>query len=122
MTRLEQCLRQLDAVFEAAQDPSAAYLIRSRLRRTTLSCARMVAASTGAVQPQIPGAFVPPLGATSEQEAILRLCRRIHGIASDLCQPSESLDVRWEQGWTGLREELGRLRQALREHPSSRPA
>lgn len=120
MTRREQCLNQLDAVFDAAQDPSAAYLIRSRLRRTTLSCARMVAASTGTVQPEIPGAFVPPVGATSDQEAILRLCRRIHAIAGDLCQPSESFDVRWEQGWAGLREELARLRQVLADHPPRR--
>jgi hypothetical protein len=115
----EQCLEQLDGVFHAAHDPSGAYLIRSRLRRTLLSCARLVAASTGAPKPDAPGVFRSATGANAHELEILRLCERIYSIAGDLCQPSESFDTRWEHGWAGLREELGRLRELLRGWPTA---
>lgn len=109
----ELCLAQLESVFHAARDPSSAYLIRSRLRRTLLSCARLVAESAGAVKPDRPGVFRVAPNATGSEAEVLRLCERIYGIASELCQPSESFDTRWEQGWAELREELCRLRAAV---------
>jgi hypothetical protein len=110
----EQCLEQVDDIFEVARDPSAAYLIRSRLRRAMLSCARLVAESTGTPKPRVLGAFSSAPGTSPDQLEILRSCERIHVIASELCQPSESFDVRWEHGWDELRMELNELRELLR--------
>lgn len=121
MATSDQCLEQLDDVFVAARDPSAAYLIRSRLRRALLSCARLVAESTGVPKPHVPGQFTAATGASADQVEILRSCERIHAIARELCQPSESFDTRWENGWVGLREELGRLRDLLRTPPALLP-
>lgn len=119
MATSEQCLEQLDDVFHAARDPSGAYLIRSRLRRMLLSCARLVAESTGAPKPDTPGVFSrSATGASANELEVLRLCERIYAIAGELCQPSESFDTRWEHGWAGLREELARLREVLGELPA----
>lgn len=118
MATSEQCLEQLDDVYEAARDPSAAYLIRSRLRRALLSCSRLIAESTGVAKPDVPGMFSGAPGTSADEGEILRLCERIHAIAKELCQPSESFDTRWEHGWVGLCEELGRLRDLLRAMPT----
>lgn len=109
----EQCLAQIDKIYEAAQDPAAAYLIRSRLRRTILSCARLVADAAGSNKPQVPGLFVVPQGASETERNVIQLCNRIYGIAGELCQPSESFDTRWEDGWALLSAELDRLRTQL---------
>lgn len=113
MATVQQCLEQVDDVFMAARDPSGAYLIRSRLRRTLLSCARLVAESTGATKPETPGVFPSSTGTSATNVEVLRLCERVYAIAGELCQPSESFDVRWEKGWEALREELDRLRALL---------
>jgi hypothetical protein len=113
-----QCLEQLDGVFHAARDPSGAYLIRSRLRRTLLSCARLVAESSGAPKPDTPGVFRSAAGSGAKEIEIMRVCGKIYAIAGELCQPSESFDTRWEHGWASLREELDRLRELLGGWPA----
>ena len=113
MASPEQCITQIDDIFDAAGDPSAAYLIRSRLRRAVLSCARLVAASSGATKPDLPGVFSAAPHSTADQVEILRVCERIYTIAKELCQPSESFDVRWERGWSELRVELDALRHSI---------
>ena len=116
MAGVAQCLEQIDKVLDAAEDPGAAYLIRSRLRRATLSCARMAAESAG----QRPPLSLRALGLRDLDRAVdgddrelLRRCRRVQAIAGRLCQPSESFDVRWETGWAELREELDGMRSAV---------
>jgi hypothetical protein len=118
MASINQCLDQIDEVFGAADDPAAAYLIRSRLRRSMLSCMRYVAEACGADKPSVPGAFVSPPGADGDQIRVLRLCARIHAIAGELCRPSESFDLRWRDGWAGLSVELKQLRAVLTNMPA----
>jgi hypothetical protein len=113
MTEAEHCLSQIAAVFEASEDPTAAYLIRSRLRRAILSCARLVAQTAGAAKPEVPGVFTPPPGCSQLDAQIIALCNRIGAAARELCQPSESFDVRWERGWTTLKLELDQLKQVV---------
>lgn len=113
MVTHEQCLTRIDEIFEAAHDPSAAYLIRSRLRRATLSCARLVSEMTGTPKPHVPGAYAAPVGANAEHREILRFCARVHSIADTLCQPSESFDTRWADGWRELSVELDGLRRLI---------
>lgn len=113
MPSSEECIRQIDEIYDAARDPSAAYLIRSRLRRAILACARRVAESTGTEKPRVPGVFEVPVGGSESDGEVIRLCNRIYGIAGELCQPSEAFDTRWEAGWTLLSIELDRLAAAL---------
>lgn len=113
MATAEQCLEQLDDVFRAARDPSAAYLIRSRLRRAVLSCSRLVADASCVPKPERPGDF-PMVAKTRAMDVdVLGRCERIYAIAGELCQPSESFDARWEEGWASLRIELDDLRTLL---------
>jgi hypothetical protein len=120
MSAEARCLDLIEKVRDAADDPAAAYLIRSRLRRAILSCARMVAGEYGAQKPDIPGVFVAPTGSSDTDFEIVALCNRIHGIARELCQPSESFDVRWKDGWAILERELDQLYAALATRRHSR--
>src|SRR5690242_12044320 len=113
MNTEKRCLLLIDRVREAAGDPAAAYLIRSRLRRAILGCARVVAETYGAPKPEIPGLFVAPAGISDTDRGIVLLCNRIYGTARELCQPSESFDVRWAEGWATLERELDQLRLAM---------
>lgn len=113
MPSTEECLKRIDGVVAAAADPRAAYLIRSRLRRTILSCARLVADTHGAPKPDVPGLFAAPPEAGPSDARVIALCNRIFLAAQELCQPSESFDVRWERGWAVLHKELDDLRDAL---------
>jgi hypothetical protein len=78
-----------------------------------LSCARLVADRTGAPKPVIPGQFSVASSASEHDREIITRCNHIYAIASELCQPSESFDVRWETGWQTLECELAQLRCAL---------
>jgi hypothetical protein len=93
MPSIEQCLEQVTAVREAAVDPKAAYVIRSRLERLLLSCA-------GVSQ-------------TSGIEGISTACDKLHELSASVCRPSESLDVRWDEGWSQMRPALDELEALL---------
>lgn len=113
MTIVAESIEQLRAVHESAADPRAAYLIRSRLRRALLTCARSIAEMQGLEKPALPGQWAVGPNASPEIVEIVALCRRIHQQSKQLCQPSESFDVRWEKGWTHLRRDLDELEAAL---------
>jgi hypothetical protein len=115
MVSSDTCVKRIDNVVASAADPRAAYLIRSRLRRAILSCARLVAESHGSQKPELPGVFAAPPGAPPLDRRIIALCNRILLGARELCQPSESFDVRWEEGWALLSVEFDDLREALIE-------
>jgi len=113
MTTLLEAADRLSAVREAAGDPRAAYLIRSRLCRALLTCARGVAERQGLEKPVLPGQWVLNRDAPQELQDVVRLCRSIYQNAEHLCQPSESFDVRWEDGWSELQRDLAQLEDAL---------
>lgn len=102
---------RIAAVREAAEDPRGAYLIRSRLRRSILAVTRSVAESEGLEKPALAGQWVTPVDARAR--GIIALCRRIYDRSRVLCQPSESFEVRWESGWTELKDELAQLEAAI---------
>jgi hypothetical protein len=112
MSGLPALQAQLDSVYVAAADPRGAYLIRSRLRRVLLSCARAIAELQGLEKPVLPGQWVST-GTDPSAEGVLKICRRIYQCSNHLCQPSESFDVRWEAGWAQLRDDLASLRDEL---------
>jgi hypothetical protein len=113
MASIDECLTRIDDVVSAAADPRAAYLIRSRLRRAILSCARLVAETHGTPKPDIPGVFATPPESDASDARVIALCNSIFFSAQELCQPSESFDVRWEAGWALLGAVLDDLREAL---------
>jgi hypothetical protein len=106
---------KINAVRTAANDPRGAYLIRSRLRRSILACTRAVAASEGLEKPALAGQWVAPTDARALD--VITICRRVYDRCQVLCQPSESFDVRWESGWSQLKEELAQLEVAVAALP-----
>ncbi|HEY6731096.1 MAG TPA: hypothetical protein VI039_08740 [Solirubrobacterales bacterium] len=64
-------------------------------------------------KPRLPGQWVLAEDAPEELTRVVALCRRIHQNSEHLCQPSESFDVRWEEGWRSLSIDLDRLQEML---------
>lgn len=117
MDRRDDIIAQLDAVRSAARDPGAAYLIRSRLRRVLLACARQVAEAQELEKPVFPGQWALSESANAELVEIVDACRRVHQRSQQLCAPSESFDVRWEEGWRLLGADLDFLQDRLEALP-----
>lgn len=109
----DDCLAKVAAVRAATSDPEGAYLIRTRLRRAVLACHRAVAYECGVPAPS----SVEYLSVTSGDARALRIAaaaNRVLGLSERLCQPSESLDVRWKQGWSRLDSALSDLESVLK--------
>lgn len=119
MNRSQSLIAQIDAVRSAAQDPGAAYLIRSRLQRALLACAREVAEVQNLEKPVFPGQWALSDPPQAELAQIVDACKRIHQRSKQLCAPSESFDVRWEEGWRLLSADLDRLQVQLEAMPAS---
>lgn len=115
MTDVERCLAQIDAVRDAASDPEMAYLLRTRLRRALLTCARTAADLAGADRPELPRDIGKDSYVGVQPVELSMLAAQILSASSHLCQPSEALDVRWESGWRELDAMLERLREALED-------
>ncbi len=111
MTTSEDLKGTIAAVRVAAEDPRGAYLIRSRLRRSLLACARAVAESEGLQKPALAGQWVNPR--ENDARLVEDICRRIYQRSETLCQPSESFDVRWDAGWRDLQADLAALELAV---------
>jgi hypothetical protein len=113
MSTIERCIEQLEAVRDAAADPGAAYVIRSRLERALLSCGRLVAEMSDNSAPVMPGL----IATTTARDAAKRLanaCNTVHDLTASICRPSESLDARWEDGWCRIASALDQLEAELR--------
>jgi hypothetical protein len=113
MSSIEHCIEQLDAVREAAADPGAAYVIRSRLERLLLSCARVVAQMSACAEPELPQRVLDYPYSTGQAHALAEACNTLHDLAGSICRPSESLDVRWEEGWRRISAALAHLEGVL---------
>lgn len=110
---INQAAEYISAAREAAEDPRGAYLIRSRLRRALLACARGVAEQQGVEKPVFAGQWIAAEHSSPEEQRVLDICRRVYQRSETLCKPSESFDVRWESGWVELQEDLAELASAL---------
>jgi hypothetical protein len=115
MPSIESCIQQLEAVRDAAADPGAAYVIRSRLERLLLSCARVVAESNHNALPDMPRS-IEGVGGVAARE-LAEACNVLHDLSGSICRPSESLDARWEEGWRQISAALDRLEAVLRSQP-----
>jgi hypothetical protein len=117
MSSIEQCIRQLDAVREAAVDPRAAYVIRSRLERLLLSCARLTSDLRGSAKPDMPRHIGVSAADSSDVRKIAAVCNALHDLTGSICRPSESLDVRWDEGWARISAALDELESVLHSQP-----
>jgi hypothetical protein len=108
-----RCLKQLDAVRQAADDTDAAYLMRTRLRRALLTTARHIAEVEGVCEPDMPGVYELRPGMSLLSIELVETCNRIYADSEALCQPSEALDMRWRSGWQGLQADLAKLEKLL---------
>lgn len=120
MSSIRQCLDQVTELRIAAKDPAAAYLVRSRLERLILSCARAAALDEGSSPPDLPGSGLEPSHTASPttREVVLA-ASTLYRASSDLCRPSESLDARWEAGWLRVENALDDLEACLTRHKAS---
>jgi hypothetical protein len=116
MSSIEQCLAQLDSVRDSAADPRAAYVIRSRLERLLLSCARLAAAMNAAPEPDMPCPIGELPVSPENARSLARACGTLHELTGSICRPSESLDVRWDEGWSRVSSALDQLEAVLRSH------
>ncbi len=112
------CLNLIAKVRADVAEPESAYLLRTRIKRSILSAARLAAEQLGTEGPVLPEATVPPIGAAGKPGTVLASCNRLIARTRHLCQPSEALDLRWRQGWHEVLEELAALERALTEMPS----
>jgi hypothetical protein len=113
MSSIAQCIEQLDAVRDAALDPRAAYVIRSRLERLLLSCARLTAERVGSTKPDMPQRVGQLTAGSQDVRTLAAACDALHDLASSICRPSESLDARWDEGWSRVSCALDELEEVL---------
>ena len=114
MSSIEHCLDQLEAVRDSSTDPRAAYVIRSRLERLLLSCARLAAAMNALPEPDMPRLVGQVPGSSEDARNLARACDALHDLSGSICRPSESLDVRWDEGWSRISSALDQLEVVLR--------
>jgi hypothetical protein len=117
LTTRADCIKGIAAVREAIKDPNLAYVARTRLRRSILSCTRLVAVFCGCTEPELPGPFYPPSDASHSLKNIASTCNRIYNATSNLCQPSEPLESRWRNAWSALETDLQSLESMLQSLP-----
>ena len=107
MTTQQYCSKLLDEVEAAGRDPRLAYLVRTRLRRA------LVALERG--RSDQPGAGVLEDAPRELQQLTRSLAVRV----VSLCQPSESLDLRWKHDWQSVLADVSRLKSWLAEESRS---
>src|SRR5258708_6091369 len=98
------CLRLLDAVVDAGEDPRLAYVLRTRLRRALVAIER--------------GRHDDAKNSRPLEEApdhVHELVDDLRLRVYDLCQPSEALSLRWEHGWREVRAKVGVLQDWFRQ-------
>jgi hypothetical protein len=114
----EDCLELIKSVREIADDPHSAYLLRTRIKRALLSTIRLAATYAGAEAPTLPRTFFLPSEAPQKSKEIVNACNNLLANTRRLCQPSEALDTRWNQGWASVLDDLGLIEEKLREWPN----
>ena len=119
MISTQGCITLIDEVKEAASNPDSAYLLRTRIKRALLTASRLAAEAAGVEQPALPGSFTVPANAPIHASTIVELCNRLSVATRQLCQPSEALDTRWQEGWARVVNELDELKTLLRRWPAS---
>ncbi len=115
----KECLQLIEAVRDIASDPESAYLLRTRVKRSLLSIIRLAANDAGMETPRLPRAISLPDQAPPRSRDLIASCNCLLASTRKLCQPSESLDTRWNDGWATVLEELTHIEKQLRDYPEA---
>jgi hypothetical protein len=113
----ERCLTRVAQVRESAEDTPSAYLFRTRLHRMLLSIQRELAADLG-LTIKAPCVLEVMPGSPETIRRITELCNSILLESKHLSQRSESLDARWQEGWSVLKSKLSSLEAELHSYAS----
>jgi hypothetical protein len=119
MLQTEQCLNRIAQVRQAAEDMRSAYLFRTRLHRMLLSIQRGLAADLG-LTVKAPRLLDVRPESSEAVRRIAEICNSILLESKHLSQRSESLDARWQQGWSTLRSKLSCLEDELQKLAAQR--
>lgn len=110
MTTTQKFLASLESVQSAAGSSETAYLVRSRLSRTLLDCARLATSACGLRVPELLDEW-PSLGdAPPSVRAVATKCQELRAKTKHFCQPSEAFDTRWRENWLSIENDLELLR------------
>lgn len=110
---MNHSLRQLRDLQEAALDAESAYLIRTRLSRLLLSCARELSAAAGRPKPELPIIVSPLPNKLEWSSQVANVCNRLLVSARRLGDHSEPLDERWQRSWNFISSDLAELLSLL---------
>ena len=108
-----ECLQLIKAVRDIAGDPDSAYLLRTRMKRALLSIGRLAAHHAGVEAPKLLGPIYLPDEAPVISRNLIASCNHLLSNTRNLCQPSEALDTRWNEGWARVIEELAHIERQL---------
>lgn len=114
-----ECLQLIKSVRDIASDPYSAYLLRTRVKRALLSISRLAAYHAGVETPMLPGTMSLPDQAPLRSRNLISSCNYLLSSTRKLCQPSEALDTRWNEGWATVIEELTHIEKQLMDWPES---
>lgn len=112
--RTQRLVRQLR---RTTADPTQAYVLRTRLRRTILACIQSIMEEERQPVPNIPMKLDRKAIHSSHHQEVAMLCNNLLAASSALCQPSEPLIDRWELTWSDLDADLRRLEILLSDNP-----
>lgn len=115
----KECLELIKAVRDIASDPDSAYLLRTRVKRALLSIGRLAAYYAGVETPRLPGTMSLPDQAPLRSRKLIASCNCLLSSTRKLCQPSEALDTRWNEGWATVIAELAHIEKQLMDWPES---
>ena len=115
----KECLELIKAVRDIASDPDSAYLLRTRVKRALLSIGRLAAYHAGVEAPRLPGTMSLPDQAPLRSRNLIVSCNCLLSSTMKLCQPSEALDTRWNEGWASVIAELAHIEKQLMDWPES---
>lgn len=115
----KECLQLIKAVRDIASDPDSAYLLRTRVKRALLSIGRLAAYHAGVETPRLPSTMSLPDQASLSSRNLIASCNGLLLSTRKLCQPSEALDTRWNEGWATVIAELAHIEKQLMDWPES---
>lgn len=109
MTKIENCIKEIQKIREVYAGVAPAYAGRSRIARLIVNTSLLIAESAGIDKLEMPRRLILPKDANPVVMEISIICNKILDISKTITMPSEPLDKRWESGWTEIIEYLNLL-------------
>lgn len=113
MPNKKDCMELIAQTLSSASDPESAYVVRARLHRSLLMVGRWIADDFGCPLPVLSDDLLCLAIKDAEASKIMHLCNNVLAQSRSLCQPSESLEHRWRNGWSQVVKDLASLEVAL---------